>query len=259
MALPASRSGVARTPIVAAHPEWTLCPVSPSALTSTNAAASPRGLFAEISIHGRDSNLSLGGKQALEGDSGPQTCPQFSARWVWSVPAGEKGRLVIEQIASRLGRQVANGIWGGYIGEGAKTVIPAEASAKISFRLVGSQDPVKIREAFRRFVHHHLPPDCKAEFKGNSASPAISLDWHCPSPALSEEWGKEALLIGVRRLDPGRRRFQTPRRPRHAPDRLRPRRRPHPFAEREDRSHELPQRHAQLGARPRRPRGVSMH
>jgi acetylornithine deacetylase/succinyl-diaminopimelate desuccinylase-like protein len=128
------------------------------------------------------------------------TAEKFLGQVGLSVPAGEKDRLVIEQIASRPTCDV-NGIWGGYIGEGAKTVIPAEASAKISFRLVGNQDPVKIREAFRTFVHHHLPPDCKAEFKGNSATAAISLDWGLPQlaearAALTEEWGKEALLIG---------------------------------------------------------------
>ena len=116
------------------------------------------------------------------------------------MPAGENGRLVIEQIASRPTCDV-NGIWGGYTGEGAKTVIPAEASAKISFRLVGRQDPAKIREAFRAFVRHRLPADCKAEFKGHSGAPAIALDWDLPQlaearAALTEEWGKEALLIG---------------------------------------------------------------
>jgi amidohydrolase len=117
-----------------------------------------------------------------------------------AAPAGEKGRLVIEQISSRPTCDV-NGIWGGYTGEGSKTVIPAEASAKISFRLVGKQEPAKIREAFRAFVRGRLPVDCKAEFKGHSGAPAIALDWDLPQlaearAALTEEWGKEALLIG---------------------------------------------------------------
>src|SRR5262249_35277422 len=67
------------------------------------------------------------------------------------VPAGERDRLLIEQIATRPTAEI-NGMIGGYTGEGAKTVIPAQASAKVSFRLVGGQDPQKIREAFRAFV-----------------------------------------------------------------------------------------------------------
>jgi acetylornithine deacetylase/succinyl-diaminopimelate desuccinylase-like protein len=116
------------------------------------------------------------------------------------VPAGEKGRLVIEQVSSRPTCDV-NGIWGGYTGPGAKTVIPAEASAKISFRLVGDQKPAKIREAFHAFVRSRLPADCKVEFHGHSGAPAIALDWGMPQlaaarGALTQEWGKEALLIG---------------------------------------------------------------
>ena len=67
------------------------------------------------------------------------------------VPAGEKDRMLIEQISTRPTAEI-NGIIGGYTGEGAKTVIPGKASAKVSFRLVGEQDPKKIREAFRAFV-----------------------------------------------------------------------------------------------------------
>ena len=117
-----------------------------------------------------------------------------------SIPAGEKDRLLIEQISSRPTCDI-NGIHGGYTGEGSKTVIPAEASAKISFRLVEGQAPEKIRKAFRDFVTARLPADCSAEFIDHAGAPAIALDWGmkplaAAKRALTDEWGKEALLIG---------------------------------------------------------------
>src|SRR5690349_9745684 len=117
-----------------------------------------------------------------------------------SEPAGEKDRTLIEQLSSRPTCDV-NGIWGGYTGEGSKTVIPAEASAKVSFRLVSGQEPEKIRNAFRAFVRDRLPVDCRAEFTNHTGAPAIALDWKMPQlaaarQALTEEWGKAALLIG---------------------------------------------------------------
>jgi amidohydrolase len=117
-----------------------------------------------------------------------------------SIPAGEKGRLLIEQVTSRPTCDV-NGIIGGYTGEGSKTVIPAEASAKVSFRLVAGQDPAKIRKAFRDYVTARLPGDCRAEFGDHSSAPAIALDWNmkplaAAKRALTEEWGKETVLMG---------------------------------------------------------------
>src|SRR5437667_433457 len=67
------------------------------------------------------------------------------------LPAGEKNRMLIEQIATRPTAEI-NGLVGGYTGEGAKTVIPGQATAKVSFRLVGAQDPKRVRDAFRAFV-----------------------------------------------------------------------------------------------------------
>jgi amidohydrolase len=117
-----------------------------------------------------------------------------------SVPAGETDRLLIEQVSSRPTCDI-NGIVGGYTGEGSKTVIPAEASAKISFRLVEGQDPGKIRAAFRKYVTDRLPKDCSATFLDHSSAPAIALDWGmkplaAAKRALTDEWGKEALLVG---------------------------------------------------------------
>jgi len=117
-----------------------------------------------------------------------------------SVPAGEDDRPLIEQVCSRPSCDV-NGILGGYTGEGSKTVIPSEASAKISFRLVLGQEPEKIRQSFRAFVRARLPADCKADFINHAGAPAIALDWDMAQlaaarRALTQEWGRDALLIG---------------------------------------------------------------
>ena len=153
-----------------------------------------------------------------------------------SMPAGEKGRLLIEQVSSRPTCDV-NGIIGGYTGEGSKTVIPAEASAKISFRLVEGQEPGKIRKAFRDYVTARLPRDCTAEFTDHSSAPAIALDWNmkplaAAKRALTEEWGKGSGPDRLRRLDPDRGGFQAHARPRHGAGGLWAGRRQHPFAER---------------------------
>lgn len=118
-----------------------------------------------------------------------------------SVPAGEKGRSVLELTWSRPTAEV-NGIIGGYTGEGFKTVIAAEASAKVSFRLVGKQDPVAIRAAFRAYVKARVPADCSVSFHAHGGSPAIQLPYDSPllgtaRDALSDEWPQPAVMIGM--------------------------------------------------------------
>lgn len=117
-----------------------------------------------------------------------------------TTPAGEKGRSVLEMLWARPTCEI-NGIIGGYTGEGFKTVLPAKASAKVSFRLVGRQDPHKIRQNFRQFIRDHLPADCQVEFHEHGASPGIVLpsqggDFQRAKQALSQEWGNEAFIIG---------------------------------------------------------------
>jgi acetylornithine deacetylase/succinyl-diaminopimelate desuccinylase-like protein len=116
------------------------------------------------------------------------------------VPAGEKDRMLIEQISTRPTCDV-NGISGGYEGEGAKTVIASQASAKVSFRLVGDQNPGKIRDAFRAFVQARVPADCEVTFKEHANSAALQLPYDNPAlvkarAALQEEWGRKAVTIG---------------------------------------------------------------
>jgi len=116
-------------------------------------------------------------------------------------PAGEKDRMLIEQITTRPTAEI-NGIVGGYTGEGAKTVIPGEARAKVSFRLVGEQNPEKIRDSFRAFVRQRLPADCRVEFGNFGLAPPIQLSFDNPAltkarAVLAEEWGHKAVAVGA--------------------------------------------------------------
>ncbi len=117
-----------------------------------------------------------------------------------SVPAGESGRSVLEQMWSRPTCEF-NGIVGGYTEAGAKTVLPAQASAKVSCRLVGRQDPAKIQASLRAFVKARLPADVRVEFLGHGGSAAIGLPARGEAlkrarRALEAEWGKPAAVIG---------------------------------------------------------------
>ncbi len=117
-----------------------------------------------------------------------------------SVPAGEADRTALEMIWSRPTCEV-NGITGGYTGNGFKTVLPSEARAKISFRLVGQQDPLAIRRSFRAMVRSMLPPDCDVRFADHGASPASVMSTDDPAfeaarQALSDEWPNPAAFIG---------------------------------------------------------------
>ncbi len=177
------------------------------------AAANPIRVLAKILADIHDET----GRVAIPGfyDGVDETPSQIKASWDalgltaekflgevgLSVPSGEKGRSVLELVWARPTAEF-NGISGGYEGEGFKTVIAAEASAKVSFRLVHRQDPEKVRAAFRAFVEARLPADCRASFRKHGGSPAIQLSYDSPivtkaKSALSDEWQKPALTIAM--------------------------------------------------------------
>ena len=115
-----------------------------------------------------------------------------------TIPAGENSRSVLEQTWSRPTCEI-NGMSGGYTGQGFKTVIPAKASAKISFRLVANMDPDKIRAAFRAHVRARIPADCSVSFTPHGGSRAVSVPTtgkylQQARAALANEWGRQAAL-----------------------------------------------------------------
>ncbi|MFS8115013.1 M20/M25/M40 family metallo-hydrolase [Rhizobium jaguaris] len=177
------------------------------------AAANPIHILTDIlaSLHDETGRITLDGFY----DGVEETPSNIKASWETlgmttekflgevglSIPSGEKGRSVMELTWARPTAEV-NGISGGYTGAGFKTVIAAKASAKVSFRLVGQQNPAAIRESFRAYVRSKVPADCSVEFHAHGASPAIQLSYDSPvltkaKNALSNEWPKPAIVIGM--------------------------------------------------------------
>jgi acetylornithine deacetylase/succinyl-diaminopimelate desuccinylase-like protein len=177
-----------------------------------NAARNPNQVLAEIiaSLRAPDGSVTLPGFY----DDVAEISPELKAQWAGlgfdekaflgdaglSVPAGEQGRSVLEMLWARPTCEI-NGMVGGYTGDGFKTVIPAKASAKISFRLVSKMDPDKIRAAFRRHVEALVPEDCSVRFTAHGGSPAITVPddgahLRRALAGLSAEWGREAVITG---------------------------------------------------------------
>jgi acetylornithine deacetylase/succinyl-diaminopimelate desuccinylase-like protein len=178
-----------------------------------SAARNPIHVLTKIlaDLHDEEGRVTLPGFY----DGVPETSAEQKAQWEslgfrqetflgdvgLSIPAGESGYSALEQVWARPTAEV-NGIVGGYIGEGAKTVIPGKASAKVSFRLVGEQDPEAIKASFHGFVRERLPADCKASFLNHGGDRAISQPGDSPwvkkaRRALSDEWGREAVVIAM--------------------------------------------------------------
>ncbi|MDO5706227.1 MAG: dipeptidase [Paracoccus sp. (in: a-proteobacteria)] len=140
-------------------------------------------------------------QQRADWDSLNFDAPEFLSRVGLSQPIGEQGRTGLEMIWSQPTAEI-NGLSGGYTGEGFKTVLPAEARAKVSFRLVGDQNPQTIRQAFQDHIRRFVPADCTVEFHDHGASPASHMDTSDPAfdtarAALTQEWGRDTAFIGM--------------------------------------------------------------
>ena len=113
--------------------------------------------------------------------------------------AGEAGFSTLERVWARPTAEI-NGMWGGHTGPGAKTIVPSQAHAKVSFRLVANQEPADIAVALREYVATHTPPGIEASvtFGGPGVRPAFS-PLHSPGVqaakrAMERAFGREVLF-----------------------------------------------------------------
>ncbi len=110
---------------------------------------------------------------------------------------GEKGYSTEERVSIRPTLDV-NGIWGGYIGEGAKTVLPSKAFAKISMRLVPHQDSDKITELFSNHFNKIAPDSVKVEVKPHhggapAVTPTDTPEYQAAHLAMKDTFGKDPI------------------------------------------------------------------
>jgi acetylornithine deacetylase/succinyl-diaminopimelate desuccinylase-like protein len=111
---------------------------------------------------------------------------------------GEKGFTTLERIWARPTAEV-NGMWGGHIGPGGKTIIPKEAHAKVTFRIVADQDPNEVVAAFREYVRANTPDGLEATVQSHggvraSRSPIDSPAVLAGRRAMQRAFGREVLF-----------------------------------------------------------------
>ena len=122
----------------------------------------------------------------------PLNADEYVNNEIGAAITGEPGRSVFEKTWSRPTLEV-HGIAGGFTGAGSKTVIPAKALAKVSFRLVPNQDPEKIVALFKEWVAANKPAGIEAQVKVLGTSPGIIVNPDHPAIAVAAEVFEESL------------------------------------------------------------------
>jgi len=129
--------------------------------------------------------------------------PMTDEEWLGMTGAlaafGEKGYSTIERVGARPTIEV-NGIWGGFTGEGAKTVLPARARAKISARLVADQDHNEIYGQLKTYLEAHMPEDIRWNLIEHSKGPGAIMDrkslyMQAATAALARVFGLEPVFV----------------------------------------------------------------
>jgi acetylornithine deacetylase/succinyl-diaminopimelate desuccinylase-like protein len=143
--------------------------------------------------------VELSAEEKAQINSIPTTVAEFEQSIGLPKSYGEKGYTLLEQLSIRPTLDV-NGIWGGYTGEGAKTVLPAKANAKISMRLVPNQSSKKIAELFARHFEQIAPETVTVkvtEHHGGEpyVTPVDSVEFVAANKAMETTFGKKPLAM----------------------------------------------------------------
>jgi acetylornithine deacetylase/succinyl-diaminopimelate desuccinylase-like protein len=137
-------------------------------------------------------NLSAAEREAI--NKAPFSLDEYKKEIGIEDIVGEKSYTTIERTGIRPTLD-CNGIWGGYTGEGAKTVLPSKASAKISMRLVPNQSPDEITELFTKHFKSIAPKTVRVKVTAHhggepAVTPTDSKAFKAASKAFEEVWGK---------------------------------------------------------------------
>lgn len=129
--------------------------------------------------------------------------PRTQAEWLKITGAprlhGEAGYTLVERLGARPTLEV-NGLLSGFTGEGAKTVLPGKAMAKVSMRLVPDQDPEEVRQQLAAYLEQHAPPTVRWELTQLNGNPASIVERDSPGmraavDALEETFGVPPVFV----------------------------------------------------------------
>ncbi len=173
------------------------------------AVANPANILAKMiaSMHDENNHITIPGfyddvldvdpAERAEMNKAPFSLDNYKKALDIAEIWGEKGYTTLERVGIRPTLDV-NGIWSGYIGEGAKTVLPSKASAKISMRLVPNQEHHKIAELFQKHFEAIAPPFVKVKvtpLHGGQGyvSPTNIPAYQAANKAMEETFGKKPI------------------------------------------------------------------
>lgn len=175
------------------------------------AVANPVNILCEMIANLKDQNnriaipgfyddvLELSNEERIELSKAPLDIAAYKKDLEIDEIEGEDGYSTMERTSIRPTLDV-NGIWGGYTGEGAKTVLPSKAFAKISMRLVPNQSSEKITELFKKHFQAIAPKSVKVKVKPHHGGEAVvtpidSIAYLAASKAMEETFGKKPIPV----------------------------------------------------------------